>query len=285
MSERLPILCSAHHASDDFGEYSNRCALTAKQRLQYSDYGTAITVPREGMEKPMIGTHSRGIIDLNREQKSPTLFPRKDFEKPTPNEIWKPGKELTEGERVEVLRTVYFVYHDALYQKMHDFKRPGLVVAWDNTAHYEIGNAATGEKEMMSPFILSNKGTRDSADMSDANELDARKEQIRPTSCDPRLLEEFAIELRKSLKKFGLPDEVFLNRVYKGGYIGEYYNTRRNPMLNVHQAVQSFQIEYDTLLTHDQETLEADSSAMEKLRIAVERALFNAYANMLTWNV
>lgn len=222
---------------------------------------------------------------MNREQTSPTLFPKQDFGKPTPNEVWKTGQELTKSERVEVLRQVYFAYHDALYQRVREFKRPGIVVAWDNTAHYEISNAATGEQEMMSPFMLSNRGTRDNADMIDVAELDARKEPIRTTTCDPHLLDEFAVELRKSLKKCGLPDEVFLNRVYKGGYIGEFYNTRRHPVLNVDQTVQSFQVEYDTLLTHDQETLQPNRQAMENLRVAFERALINAYANLLTWNV
>lgn len=274
MSEKLPILCSAHHASDDFGELAERCALTSEQQLRYSDYGTAITVPREGMEEPLIATRSRGVVDLNRDPSSPTLFPQKDFGKPTPNEIWKPGQELTKTERGKVLRTVYHTYHDALMQKVRGFQRPGVVVAFDNTAHYSIGKDEAGEDTMMQPFIISNKGMEGKGDAA----------QGEITTCDPRFLEEFAIELRMSLKKFGLPDEVFLNLVYKGGYIGEHYNTRRHPELNVPQAVQSFQIEYDTLLTHNQETLEADPAAMKKVRIAVEQALFNAYANLLTWN-
>lgn len=275
MSEGLPILSSAHHASDNFGEYADRCALTAEQRQRYSDYGTAVTVPREGMEKPLIATRSRGLIDLNREPGSPTLFPKKDFGKPTPNEIWKPGQELTETERGEVLGAVYHKYHDELMQRVREFKRPGVVIAWDNTAHYSIGKNEAGEDTTMQPFILSNKGMEGNAEAAIGE----------TTSCAPGFLEEFAIELRKSLKKSGLPDEVFLNLVYKGGYIGEHYNTRRHPELNVDQAVQSFQVEYDTLLTHNQETLKADPAAMEKVRIAVERALFNAYANLLTWNV
>ncbi|MBI3335998.1 N-formylglutamate amidohydrolase [Candidatus Peregrinibacteria bacterium] len=286
MSERLPIQCSGHHVSDDFGKWGpERCALTAPQKRRFSDYGTGITIPRDGIEEPLIGKYSRGIVDLNREPGSPTLFPKQDFERPTPNDIWLPGQGLTEEERGEVMRDVYRPYHDDLMQRVKQFKRPGVVVAWDNTAHYEISNAATGEKEMMPPFILSNRGTRDSTDMTDMAELDARKESIRTTTCDPRFLTEFAIELRKSLKQYGLPDEVFFNRVYKGGYIGEHYNTRRHPELNVDQTVESFQIEYDTILTHDQETLKADPSAMEKLCIAAERALFNAYVNLLTWNV
>lgn len=290
MSEKLPILCSAHHASDDFGEeYTDRCLLTPEQRRRFSDYGTAVTVPREGMEEPLIANRSRGVIDLNRKPDDSTLFPERDFGKPTPKEIWKLGQELTEAERGEVLRTTYYAYHDALMRKVREFKRPGIVVAWDNTAHYKISNAATGEEEMMSPFILSNRGTRDSAAMTDIAELDARRETIRTTTCDPRFLEEFAIELRKSLKRLGLPDGVYdgvyINRVYKSGYIGEHYNTRRHSELNVGQALQSFQLEYDTLLTHDQETLKANPAAMAKLRVAAERALFKAYANLLTWNV
>ena len=285
MSEKLPILYSAHHASHDFGKFRKRTALTSEQRVRYSDYGTDFTVPKHGIEKPLIATHSRGVIDLNREPDSPALFPTKDFGKPTPNEIWWPGQELTEQERAEVRRNIYDAYHEALMQKVRGFKRPGLVVAWDNTAHYEISNAATKEREMMSPFILSNRGTRDSADMADVTELDARNETIRTTTCDPRFLEEFAIELRKSLKKFGLPDEVFLNRVYKGGYIGEHYNTRRHPELNIDQALHSFQVEYDTLLTNDQQTLTPNFGNMIKLRLAGEQATRNTYANLLTHTI
>jgi len=275
MQEKLPIQLSAHHASSDFSEFSDRCALTAQQKMRYSDYGTAETVPREGMQEPLVSTHSRGVVDLNRASDHPTLFPEQDFGKPTRNRIWKPDEELTEEERVRIFRDIYEAYHGELLDKIRSFKRPGLVVAWDNTAHYSIGKNEAGEETMMQPFILSNKGIEGSAEAA-AGEV---------ATCDPRFLEEFAIELRRSLKRQGLPDEVFLNLVYKGGYIGEHYNNRRHPELDVPQAVQSFQFEYDTILTHDQESLAPDLQAMAKLRVAAEQALYQTYTNLLTHNV
>lgn len=288
MSETLPIQCSAHHASADFGQFSDRCALTEDQRVRFSDYGTADTVPwghESGETKvnfhiPLVAYRSRGLVDLNRAPESDTLFREVDFAKPTPNRIWKPGQAPTEEEKLCARREIYEFFHGQMLVNIRNFDRPGLVVAWDNTAHYEIGKNEAGQMTMMRPFILSNKGAEGSTDVSE----EARgKGEV--TTCDPGFLTEFAMELRKSLKKYGLPDEVFLNLVYKGGYVPEHYNTRRHPEIDVPQAVQSFQVEYDTILTHDQQTLERDSQKMVQMRLAFERALYNSYTNLLTHTV
>jgi len=293
MSEDLPIQPTAHHASDDFGEFEERTALTPQQRLRFSDYGTKYTVPRDNLQAPLIAEYSRGLADLNRPPTDSFLRPdgavfrTEDFARPTPNQIWLPGMEPTEEERGRMYREIYEVFHNRLLDRLRTFTRPGIVVAWDNTAHYEISNKDTGETEMMKPFILSNRGTRGSVEMSDQEELNLRKEKILTTSCDPRFLEEFAIELRKSLKRVGLPDEVFLNLVYKGGYMAEHYNTRRHPEIDVPHEVQSFQVEYDTLLTHpDQENLQQPNwDNIVKIRLAFERALTKTYVNVLTHTV
>jgi N-formylglutamate amidohydrolase len=277
MNEKLPIQYSAHHASDDFRDFSHRTNLTPEQRTRYSDYGTEFTVPTHGITPALKGTHSRGVIDLNRAPDAPTLFPEKDFAKPKPNAIWKPGQEPTPEERASVFGSVYQSFHNQFLSNLRSLekeKKPVMVVAWDNTAHYNIGKNEAGEETMMQPFILSNKGDEGKGDS-----------KIETTTCDPRFLEEFAIELRKSLKKFGLPDEVHLNLVYKGGYIPEHYNTRRHPELGVDALIGSFQVEYDTILTHDQETLAPDYDGMIKVRLAFQQAMHNAYINLLTQNI
>ena len=63
------------------------------------------------------------------------------------------------------------------------------------------------------------------------------------------------------------------NLVYKGGYSTQTYNTNRHPDLECDYPVQSFQIEHDTIITHDQETLEEDREAMVALKDATEEAV------------
>ncbi len=170
---------------------------------------------------------------------------------------------------------MYCAYHDQFLKNLQALaskKRPIVVVGWDNTAHYHIGNNEAGQEIMMRPFILSNKG----------QEGQAHAKVGEAPTCDPRFLEEFAHQLHRSLKTFGLPDEVYLNLVYKGGYIPQHYNTHTYPALEVDRTVEAFQVEYDTLLTHDQATLAPNFQNMERLRVAFEQAMHNAYVNLLT---
>jgi len=291
MAESLPIQCSVHHASPSLGSFSDRCALTDEQRKRIPDYGSEDTVPREYESEsgrvnfctPIVAEMSRAVVDLNRAPDSETLFSERDFAK---NRIWKPGQELTDEERAMVIREVYEVFHGRILSTIRGFDRPGIVIAWDNTSHREIENNSTGEKEMMMPFILSNRGTRGSVDMTDETELQKRNEVIRVTTCDPQFLSEFAIELRRALKKLGLPDEVGFNVVYKGDHIAEHYNTRRHPAeLSVPQSVESLQVEYDTIFTHDPKTLEPNLQGIKNIRLAFEQALYKTYTNLLTHNV
>lgn len=268
MSERLPIIYTAHHASHNFGEFTQRCALTPEQRLRFSDYGTAQTVPTNGV-LTLVGEYSRGIIDLNRAPNDSSRFPQKDFSKPVKNPIWLPDLELTEAELQNVSERIYDSYHNRIIEAVHTFKQPGLVVAWDNTAHYMIGANERGEQEMMRPFILSNQGAENSTE-SDGSKV---------TTCDPEFLQQFAYHFARSLGENGLPNEIVFNLVFKGGYIAQHYNTRRNPTLH-DQSVQSFQIEYDAAITHSQETLKPDLQAMEDLKKSFEEAIYDTYLDV-----
>jgi hypothetical protein len=149
-----------------------------------------------------------------------------------------------------------------------------------------IGKNEAGESTMMRPFILSNKGAEGGTDV---DQKIALSDPCPVTTCDPQFLQEFSIELGSAMRRVGLPDDIALNLVYKGGYIPEHYNTRRHPelhQLGIEQPIQSFQFEYDTILTHpDQEPRNPDMTAMVKLRTAVERAMYNTYTNLLVHSV
>lgn len=255
----IPVVFSAHHASANFGRFSDRCALTPEQRLRYSDYGTNITVPRTGAYQ--IARYSRGLVDLNRGPSDPTLFPQWDFGKPERHRIWCEGQEPTGTERAYIEGNIYDRYHGRLLSAVTMLGRSGLVVAWDNTAHYVFGNNEAGEPVMMQNIILSNGGMEGSVHPAPGTE----------TTCDPGLLQVFADKLRPALLVRGLCPDIAFNLVYKGGHIAQRYNTRINK-LDVPYALQSFQVEYDTLITHDQNTLRPNYHAMHNLRTAFETA-------------
>jgi hypothetical protein len=98
-----------------------------------------------------------------------------------------------------------------------------------------------------------------------------------PTSCDPKLLRDLANHFAKELKNRGLPDEVLLNFVMKGGYICRRYSSLRNKVelekLGISCSVQSLQLEYDTIITHDQITLEPKPEKMRALKEAFSSAI------------
>lgn len=281
MPEKLPILCSAHHASADFGKFSDRCALTAQQKMRYSDYGTAETVPRKNLQKPIVATHSRALVDINRGLIGGVLFAEKDFENP-PNRIWKPGQEPTASERGRFLTKIYAPYDKKIMSTIRSFDRPGVIVAWDNTADKIIGKNEEGEKVQMPSFILSNMGAEGKTDVSDKDRAEGKV-----TTCDPGFLDVFANDLRQSLAKCGLPTDIFFNLVFKGGKgIARRFSTHIRPELDVSVDVQTFQVEYNTRFTHpNQETLEPDVQTMIDLRRAFEQAMYHAYTNLLPHNV
>lgn len=267
-NEILPIIYTAHHASHNFGEFSDRCALNDEQRFRFSDYGTDATVPKNGTV--IMGEYSRGIVDLNREDdKKGYIFPTQDFARPIRNNIWKDGQEPTAEERIEIQKNVYDAFHQKVDKEIRKQQAPTLVVSWDNTAQYDIGENEAGEVEQMKPFILSNRGKEESAYPSD--------DPSDPVSCDPELLLKIVEIFKSKASSFGLPDEVHLNLVMKGGNIAKTYSSLRGNYLDREYPVQSFQMEYSTVITHDQITLEPNREAIENLRICWEEVMAEAY--------
>ena len=273
----LPVFYSAHHTSSSYGKYKARCALTREQQIQFSDLGTGTTVPKHtGLF--LKSNYSRGVVDLNRDKNDlPSLFHEFDFGRFVQHKVWKSGEEPTKEERKRIVETIYDPYHKSILTTIQKFKRPGVVVAWDNTASYE------SEYEYMRPFVLSNNGDRESGDA-------VNKKSV--LTCDPRFLEEFAAELRLALKKQGLIDEVHLN-IYNPhetnnecAYIANHYNTfREGNNLDVSNVLHSFQFEYDTDVIENTKTLKPHEGKREKLKAAFEEAMEKAYSNLLSWNV
>lgn len=264
MSTDIPVIYTVEHASDDFGQFAARTALSSEQQLRFSDYGAGETVPKRNV----IATLSRAVVDYNRAPDHPNLFPQYDFAKPIPNKIWKEGQEPNPSEQEQIYQQVYRPYHESIMEKVRQFRGSGIVVAWHNTAHYEIGKDESGKDQIMRPIILSNLGAEGFADANG---------QENTTSCDPIFLFELANKLGLELASVGMPNEVLFNFVYKGGYVAEHYNTRRHPELDLDQPLQSFQVEYDTILTHNQETLIPNKLATRNLRTAFKNAMQTTY--------
>lgn len=261
MSERLPVIYSAHHASADFGKFADRSNLSDEERTRFSDYGTAETVPTNGI-LTLRAKYSRGVIDLNRGLGDPNIFPTQDFS-PRAKTIWREGQELSQREKEKIIDTVWLPYHDQILEAIREIDRPGLVVGWDNTAHKLI-HKDMGHSVEMKPFILSNNGSLDSA------KSDLRTGE--PTTCEPEFLEELAEKFKKELHGRGLKVDIYLNHYMKGRYIVRRYNSFHKPNLSEHQ-VQALQVEYDTLLTHDQKTLEPYTESMRDIKESFEDAI------------
>jgi|GEM_PF-1447198 N-formylglutamate amidohydrolase len=265
-TQELPIIYTAHHASNDFGEFSPRVALTKEQRLRFSDYGSDLTVPTNGITA-IVAERSRALGDLNRDPDDPGRFQDQDYGQPDRHNIWKPGKALTKQEKLLCQSTIYEPFHQAIIDQLRTRENLTFVVSWDNTAHYFIGDYVNGKNDMMRPFILSNRGLEDSP-MAGPDE---------PTSCDPRFLAQLADNFTTALAQRGLPYEVLLNFVMRGGYITRRYSTLRNPedfkKLGINCEVQSLQLEYDTSITHDQVTLKPKTENIKALKDAFSEAI------------
>jgi N-formylglutamate amidohydrolase len=281
--DQLPIVYSAHHASDDFGykDFSERCVLDPLQRARFSDYGTDITVPQHGITPALIAQYSRGIVDLNGTGK--TQFKDKDFAKTEdgwgsePNALWLPGKGHTDAEKADIVREIYDPYYQQIIDDLRSLERHKylLVFAWDNTADYCIGEEENGGKVWMPDFVVSNRGAENSANKDTTGACKGEE-----TSCEPAFLEEFVIQLHHALKRWGLPDDVRTNLVYRGGNITRTFSHRRNPDIDVQAQVESLQLEYNTKITHDQRTLEPYWDRMDALRLATEAAMAETYKNV-----
>ena len=268
-SSEVPVIYTAHHASHDFGEFESRVALSDEQKLRFSDYGTDLTVPQNGITA-IIGDKSRALGDLNRDPDDPGRFQAQDYSQPTRHDIWKPNQGLSEFDKVYCQNNFYDPFHDAITAKLKTRNELTFVVAWDNTAHYMIGDYVSGKTHMMKPFILSNRGLDNSA----------KAGPDEPTSCDPKFLQILAENFASELGSRDLPTEIHLNFVMKGGYICRRYNTLRSKdalkKLGVTTEVQSLQLEYDTAITHDQITLQPKPDKIEALRQAFSEAISKA---------
>lgn len=270
----VPVIYTAHHASYDFGEFEQRIALTDEEKIRFSDYGTAQSIPSNGIAA-IISEKSRALGDLNRHPESVDIFQEKDFTKPIALNIWKTGQNLTQAEKAYCIANYYEPFHSQIEGLLKKVKEVAFVVAWDNTANYEIGKAKNGEQVIMKPIILSNRGS-EGVSSSTGAEI---------TSCDPKFLEILAFNLENELSKKQLPSEVHLNLVMRGGYICQKYSTRRNKkkleMAGINSEVQSFQVEYNTLITHNQETLEVNPGNIKNLKEAFSNAITYSYNDYL----
>lgn len=248
-SAEVPVIYTAHHASSNFGEFSKRTALSAEQRLRFSDYGTSETVATNGIAT-LVATRSRALGDLNRYPNDPGLFPDQDFSRPQRQDIWLPGQELSEAEKAACKSIHYNPFHNKILDLLRNRDSQTFVVAWDNTADYAIGKNAEGSDVNMPSFILSNQGKEARADGPEGE----------ATTCDPDFLVLLGEYMCETLAGAGLPNDIHLNLVYKGGYICRRYNTFRNAdeleELGIQSPAQSLQVEYNTAITHDQETLQ-----------------------------
>ncbi len=264
----VPAIYSAHHASHGFERFTERVALTPEQGIRFSDYGTADSVPVNGLFT-LVAEQSRALGDLNRAPDDPGRFQDQDYGKPERHDIWLPGRELTEAEKRFCQRTFYNPYHDVITKYLSVRDRPTFVIAWDNTADYEIGADEAGNKVSMPDFILSNRGVEGSFDPLEDEEA----------SCDPEIMETLASKFEDNLAFFKLPNSVERNLVYKGGYITRRYSSRRNPellqSLGITCDVQSFQLEYNTALTHMQHNLNFNPERARDLRNAFSFAMID----------
>jgi N-formylglutamate amidohydrolase len=258
-SADIPFVFSVHHASDNFAEFSNRCALTPLQRKAYSDYGTDKTVPSVGI-CAVIAELSRGIVDLNRNPDDAARFPLFDFANP-PNKIWSENQHLNTKEQASVHTTYFAPYHAEIEHQAQSTSGTAFVVAWDNTAQKSIGQNEQGQDVVMPTIILSNNGDEESTERVDGQS----------TTCDPRLLLLIGDCFKKYLNKAGLPSDVHLNLVFKGKHVIQAHTTWPSG------STQSLQIEYSTALTHNQKTLDEIPGRTDMVRGVAELALSEAY--------
>lgn len=275
-SNKVPVIYTVHHASHDYREFDSRVALNTEQKVRFSDYGTNKTVPDNGIAT-IIAEQSRALGDLNRNPDDSERFQIQDYGRPHRHPIWKAGLELTDSDKEFCQENYYQPFHDAIVNQLNKRKEPTFVVAWDNTAHYEIGKDDSGNSIAMKPFILSNRGSEESANPRAGEQ----------TSCDPLFLMKLSQHFSNELVKRGLPSEIHLNLVFKGGYICRRYSTMINELELRKQGVgcdvQSLQVEYDTVITHDQITLEEKPEKITALREAFSEAIeitINDYKNI-----
>ncbi len=271
-SGEVPVIYTAHHASHEYGEFESRVALTPEQKVRFSDYGTDETVPLNGIVT-IVAERSRALGDLNRNPYDPGRFQEQDYSKPDRHNVWKDGEGLTDENKEYCQQNFYEPFQREIASQLAVRSDLTFVVAWDNTAHYEIGNDNAGNPVVMKPFILSNRGFEGSSHAGNVEQV----------SCDPEFLEQLIKHLEVELEKRQLPNDIHLNLVMRGGYICDQYSTLRHQAnlygLGINCEVQSLQVEYDTIITHDQDTLEPRPEKIRALREAFSRAIETTYVD------
>lgn len=260
---QLPIIYTVEHASYSLNGYEKRIALTPDLVKRCSDYGSDLTVPKNGIAY-LLAKQSRALVDLNRAVGAEDLFRSTDFAH-QPNQIWLPGQELANSEKKQLRNDFYYPYHQAIVDFLKQRSEPTLLVSWHNTANKQIGTDESGNPEMMPTIVLSNRGQKGTAEQGD--EL---------VTCDPIILEKLATHLARLLGNAGLKNDILFNTHFRGGYVTQRYSSRRNSdelkSLGIYADIQSLQVEYNTILTHDQQTLEENTEAIIKLREVFELA-------------
>ena len=273
-SGNVPVIYAVPHASHDFNKFDDRVALTQEQKERFSDYGTGVTAPTNGIVA-IIAEHSRALGDCNRDADDAGRFQDQDYGKAQAggkHDIWKPGQGLTDEEKQWCDDNLYVPFRQEIFEQLKKRADPTFLVCWHNTAHYEIGENEAGEQVIMKPFILSNRGAEESFESNGQEQ----------TSCDPVFMTLLRDAFIIALRQHDLPDEVHMNLVYRGGSNCRMYSSHRNPESLVEKGIvaftQSLQLEYDTILTHDQQTLEFYPDKAAAIQAAFTQAIEQAIA-------
>lgn len=241
---KLPIITSAPHESDDFGDFLDRVKLTDWQIGEFSDKYTADTAFHPNALGNLRSKASRGLAALNRTRDF-SLLRTEDFHG---NPIWKEGEELTDQEKEFLYKTYYDPYHNEIKKligksKSHGFKK---IILWDQhdtgDFHQETGerNRRLPEGRVMPEFILSNFGQPHTGKVDPT---------IGYTSSPPWFIKKIQ---EKISKIFNIEiSKIEINTLFKGGFITEHYGKPQNDYGNIVFAIQ---IEYNRGLIMNQLT-------------------------------
>mgnify|MGYP001109138491 CR=1 FL=1 len=144
-------------------------------------------------------------------------------------------------------------------------KRKTLEISWHNTGDYVIGNDAEGNPIQMPDIVLSNLGDENRPDTADPSKT---------VSCDPDLLMTLSDNFAAELAGAGMPVTSTVNYGFSGGYETQRYSSDRNPRdFRGKHSLQALQVEYNTKLTHNNETLEEIPGRLVLIKGSFERAL------------
>lgn len=240
---KLPIIISAPHDSDDFGDFSQRVALDWWQIGEFSDkytYETSFHPYALGNLKSKL---SRGLGSLN-QPRDHSLFKLEDFHG---NTVWKKGQHLKKHEKEHVFKNHHDPYYEQIQKLISHSRKLGFkkVILWD---HHDTGDfdrqtgkrdrKLPGEKRSMPPFILSNFGLPNTGHVDPKIGFSASPDWF-IKNVQKQIAEIFMLKI----------SEVEINTSYKGGHITQHFG---NPKNNFGNEVFSIQIEYNRGFIMDQ---------------------------------